>query len=125
MKILVVEDSELLAVLVEEYLSTKGYTVTLRSNCKDALESVIHHSPDAVIVDYTLPDGTGLELLDKFNRQLNLTNIDYILTTGYDTNLLKQEIKKPIYPSIHLLPKPFFMAELLALLNVIEQRAAA
>jgi CheY-like chemotaxis protein len=125
MKILVVEDSELLSLLIREYLEPKGYQLTLHSNCSGALNHVLVETPNIIITDYTLPDGNGLEFLKLCQNYRHLINTHYILTSGFDYNQIKQQLNDPNNPYIHFLPKPFFMMELCQIIEKIGQRIAA
>ncbi len=66
--ILIVEDSEKLAGLFEEALSTAYHTIKAM-DLKSAKEVLNRHLPDAVLLDMQLPDGSGLELISPAKRQ--------------------------------------------------------
>lgn len=125
MKVLVVEDSELLALLFQEYLNAKGYNVAVRNNYSAGLAFALQENPEIIIADYTLPDGTGLDLIRKYQTLANFADTHFILTTGYDCTMLKKEFGDLDKNAVQILPKPFFMAELSVLLNKIPHVTAA
>ncbi|MBI4392892.1 MAG: response regulator [Euryarchaeota archaeon] len=69
-KVLLVEDSKLHAAIVQKALAAKGvYDVTHALSVKEAMLQAARKSFDLAIVDYMLPDGDGLELLDSLRTQ--------------------------------------------------------
>lgn len=60
--ILLVEDDEELAQWTKEYLSNKGFAVTVTSSGKEAVQLIINHPPDLVLLDGMLPDLDGLDV---------------------------------------------------------------
>jgi two-component system response regulator RstA len=61
-RILIVEDDEALASLLQEYLHRHGFIVELLHEGSRALEKVLSSKPDLVILDLMLPDGNGLDI---------------------------------------------------------------
>ena len=65
-RILHVEDDETIAVLTREMLEAQGWYVETCSNGTSALEKICSEAPyDCLLVDYKLPDLTGLELVHR------------------------------------------------------------
>ena len=66
LRILHVEDDETIAVLTREMLEAQGWHVETCSNGTAALEKICSEAPyDFLLVDYKLPDLTGLELVHR------------------------------------------------------------
>ena len=61
-KILLIEDDERLAELVQDYLGKSGIAVTIAGNGADGLAQHRAQAFDAVILDLMLPDMDGLEI---------------------------------------------------------------
>jgi DNA-binding response OmpR family regulator len=61
--VLVVDDDEDLAALLDMGLSRHGYAITIARNCSEAHEVASQEVFDAVITDLSLPDGTGSEMV--------------------------------------------------------------
>jgi PAS domain S-box-containing protein len=62
--VLVVDDDEVMLLMVEQLLSRHGWRVSTRSRAADAL-ALVRTDPqavDAVVTDFNMPDGSGLEL---------------------------------------------------------------
>jgi DNA-binding response OmpR family regulator len=60
-RVLIVDHDPLVANLLGRLLETDGYEVCACSSGEDALEGVRAHTPDAVILEVTLPGNDGLE----------------------------------------------------------------
>ncbi|MCD4701752.1 MAG: response regulator transcription factor [Candidatus Aegiribacteria sp.] len=61
-KLLIVEDDESLASLLQEYLQRHGFIVSLLHKGSRTLEIVLETNPDLVILDLMLPDASGLDI---------------------------------------------------------------
>ena len=61
-KLLIVEDDESLASLLQEYLQRHGFIVSLLYKGSRTLETVLKTNPDLVILDIMLPDASGLDI---------------------------------------------------------------
>jgi two-component system NtrC family response regulator len=79
--ILIIDDEEKLRHLFGRIIKSEGFEVSEAGDCKTALKKLEHNEIDAVLCDVKLPDGSGLELIDKIKAQSPLTEI--ILLTAY------------------------------------------
>jgi PAS domain S-box-containing protein len=86
-RILVVDDEEQIAMLMEQLLTSLGYHVTALQNSHDALE-LFGRDPtayDAVITDMTMPGMTGKDLAA---RMLSVRpDLPIIICTGFSENI--------------------------------------
>lgn len=69
MKILVVEDEAQLSNSMVEYLSGEGYLCESCGTFKQAMEKIEVFSYECILLDITLPDGSGLAILDELARR--------------------------------------------------------
>jgi DNA-binding NtrC family response regulator len=67
-RILLVDDDPVVRFAVRDFLQSQGMQVTEAESVQQAEEKFRGASPDAAIVDFSLPDGDGLELLEHFKR---------------------------------------------------------
>ena len=65
-RILVVDDDPVIRFAISNFLRSKCMEVYEAENARRAREQFEAASPDAAILDFTLPDGDGLELLEHF-----------------------------------------------------------
>ena len=68
MRILVVEDEEVLAQALVEALQGEFYAVDLAGDGETASEMVEVNSYDLIVLDWTIPPPTGIELLRTWRR---------------------------------------------------------
>ncbi|MGR7813921.1 response regulator transcription factor [Lacinutrix undariae] len=63
MKILVIDDSDVIRKLIKHSLKNNDYTVTVANDGGDAIEKIKADTPDLVITDLMMPFVSGLELV--------------------------------------------------------------
>ena len=80
--VLCLDDEELLLHMLEATLTAHGYAVLTASTARQALKVATVHRPDAVILDYCLPDMNGGEVASEVKRLRPRTPI--IMFSGAD-----------------------------------------
>lgn len=120
MKIAILEDDPAQAELVKVWLEDEGHTVVHAERCDKFITLYSKESPDLLILDWQLPDSTGLEVLKTLKTQYD-SKVPIIFCTQRNTetdivNALK-------YGADDFLTKPLRQAELLARLMAIGRRA--
>jgi CheY-like chemotaxis protein len=70
-QLLVIEDNELESSQIVKLLQEDKVQVTIAPTGEKALELLKENTYDTIILDYTLPDISGLELLNKINNKKN------------------------------------------------------
>ncbi|HXE90461.1 MAG TPA: sigma-54 dependent transcriptional regulator [Terriglobales bacterium] len=80
-KILVVDDDEAIRFAVQDYLEAHGFDVADAGNCRAAEDQFRGLRPDAALLDYSLPDGTALDLLPRL-RAID-SNVPLIVLTAH------------------------------------------
>ena len=68
-RILVVEDEQPIRDLIAFGLRRAGFEVALADNCMGARASIGDRRPDLILVDWMLPDMSGLELVRQLRRR--------------------------------------------------------
>ena len=68
-KLLVVEDDPDIGALLHRGLGGAGFNVTLVDTAKDAMAHLAIADPSAILLDVTLPDGTGHDLCRVFRQK--------------------------------------------------------
>jgi two-component system, OmpR family, phosphate regulon response regulator OmpR len=66
--ILIVEDEQLIACVLEEFLAEDGYRVTLAPDGEKAFGAWQREAADLVIADLSMPGTNGVELIDRIRR---------------------------------------------------------
>ena len=67
--VLIVDDDESLGQMLAWDLEELGYRVNTVSNVHEALAQLGSRRPDLVLLDYRLPDGSGLDILEVLAKQ--------------------------------------------------------
>ena len=81
-RLLVVEDSELQHEGIRELFSEKGVVITAVHTGEEALQVLRTQVHDCMILDLTLPDMNGFELLEKIHGNDEYDSVPVIIYTG-------------------------------------------
>jgi DNA-binding NtrC family response regulator len=113
--ILVVDDDESLRSTIRSYLEVKGFSVAEASSGKECRDFLELQRPDAVAMDYLLPDTNGLQLLREIHAADS--SIPVLIMTGVATiDLAVRAMKEG---AEQFVAKPFELSVLLQLLEKI------
>jgi DNA-binding response OmpR family regulator len=115
-KILIVDDNELIVNLINKNLLLEGYETIVAFDGEQALEMARRHAPDLIILDIMLPKADGFQVC----RELQDTDIPIIMLTAksdISDKLIGLELGADDY-----IVKPFDTRELLARVKVIFRR---
>ncbi len=118
MRLLLIEDDKLLGESMMTSLSRHGFTVDWLERGSGVVEALRMEMFTAVILDLTLPDMDGLEVLKRL-RDAHFTQPVLILTARDDIN---DRVKGLDGGADDYLGKPFALEELLARLRVLIRR---
>ena len=108
-KILLVEDEEKLARMVELELRYEGYEVTKAFDGRTGLEQALTGSFDLVLLDIMLPALNGMEVLRRLRKE---SNVPVIMLTARDT--VMDKVSGLDSGADDYITKPFAIEELLA-----------
>ena len=120
MRVLLVEDDELIANGVREALRRRAYQVDWINNGRDALNAALDNPFDLIILDLGLPGMDGLEVLGKLRAQHRLTPTIILSARGTTQN----RIDGLNVGADDYLVKPFELEELFARIHAIERRTS-
>ncbi|RAK60003.1 phosphate regulon transcriptional regulatory protein PhoB [Phenylobacterium hankyongense] len=89
--ILVVEDEDSLATLLQYNLEKEGYDVRLANDGEEALLLVDEKLPDLVVLDWMLPKVSGIEVCRRLRQGSESRNIPIIMLTarGEETDRIR------------------------------------
>lgn len=105
--LLLAEDDELLASLLEYRLKLAGFEVVLAKDGKEVKEYLSRETPDIIVSDIMMPYFSGIELVDFLRNTLH-SHIPVIVisSAGNEENVLSafelganDFIAKPVNPS--------------------------
>ena len=118
MKILIVEDEPSLRELIQRSLEKERYVVEVAADFNSALCKIEDYDYDGVLLDIMLPDGNGLNLLERLKAMHKRENVIIISAKdSLEDKVLGLELGADDY-----LPKPFHLAELNARIKSVIRR---
>ena len=110
--VLIVEDEPAIIELVTFSLRETGWNVCSVQNVADAWEFILHKAPHLVLLDWMLPDQTGLRLLARIRADRNFQGIPVIMLTA--KSMEEDKIAGLNTGADDYVTKPFSPRELLA-----------
>lgn len=121
MHILLVEDEEKLASLIQKTLSREGHVVEVAPDGETGLDLALTGSFDLVILDIMLPRKDGLSVLREMRAEGQATPV--LLLTARDA--VSDRVKGLDAGADDYLTKPFALEELLARVRALSRRVPA
>ena len=93
LKILIVDDQEIIRELISEILRSDGHDITVAATGVDALLQMSKARFDLIISDLSMPDMTGSQLASEIRMKDDKT--PFILLTGFGDEMLAQGSTPP------------------------------
>ena len=121
MRILLIEDDEKVASLVERGLKEEGFTVDRAHDGQEGLRMSLSKPYDTAIVDIMLPKLDGLSLIEELRRQK--VNLPILILSAKRS--VDDRVKGLQTGSDDYLTKPFAFSELLARVHALIRRTSA
>lgn len=121
MRVLVVEDDEMMASLVSKALREEGETVVLERDGFAAVETALSHVFDVIVLDVMLPGLDGFGVVHRL-RQRNC-NTPILMLTARDTN--RDLIHGLNLGADDYVTKPFDLDVFFARLRAVARRGSA
>ena len=119
MKILIVEDEKELCKSMVAYLKTENYHSDVANSFTEAMEKTESFDYDCILLDISLPDGNGLQVLKELKANRRTDGV--IIISALDA--MSDRITGLNLGADDYLPKPFHLPELAArIASVIRRR---
>ncbi len=122
-KILVVEDEKPISELIGFHLEQQNYHIKFSYDGESAIQEIEHWLPDLILLDWMLPNISGIEVLKRIKRKDNLKKIPIIMLTAKgqeDDKIRGFELGVEDYVT-----KPFLPSEILARIKSLLKRTKA
>ena len=120
-KILVVDDASDIREILNLVLS-ELYTVVTASTGKEAIEKIRSENPALVVLDFNLPDTTGVEVCREIRKDALFLHLPIIMLTGRaETNAKVEGLDAGVDDYV---VKPFNADELMARIRMVLHRSA-
>ena len=117
----IVEDEQPIITLVKYNLEKEGYKVSFSDNGNDGIQDIKRLSPDLVLLDWMLPDFSGVEICKSLKKEKNFKNIPIIILTAKGEN--EDKVKGLNSGADDYITKPFSFPELLARIKALLRRS--
>jgi two-component system, OmpR family, response regulator RegX3 len=118
--VLLVEDEESITAPLSEALSREGFVPVIAGTAAEALELASSRSPDLVLLDLMLPDGSGLDVCREL-RSRSAVPIIMVTARGEEMDrVVGLEVGADDY-----VVKPFSAREVVARIRAVLRRTAA
>jgi len=119
--ILVVEDEPALATLLRYNLEKEGFSVAEAHDGEEALLQLSERTPDAVLLDWMLPQVSGLEICRRIRRTPEWRGLPVIMLTAKGEEA--DRVRGLEGGADDYVVKPFGVTELVARLKAVMRRA--
>ncbi len=119
--VMVVEDEEALALLLKYNLEKEGYEVIIESRGNKVLGQVEKYLPSVILLDWMLPELSGVEICKLIRSKPDIKNIPIIMLTAKGQE--EDKIKGLSAGADDYVTKPFSVPELMARVKTNLRRA--
>jgi two-component system phosphate regulon response regulator PhoB len=119
-RVLVVEDEPAIVELVKYSLREAGWDIRTADTVAGAWDSITHGKPDLVLLDWMLPDQSGLRLLSRLRGDRDFQDIPVIMLTA--KSMEEDKIAGLNTGADDYVTKPFSPRELLARARALLRR---
>lgn len=119
--ILVVDDDAEILKLLSKRLEDHNFRVTQAANLAEMRAAIGANTIDLIVLDVTLPDGSGLDACYQLRQAKNETPIIML-------SALKEEVDRIVgfkFGADHYIGKPFSTKELVSIIDSVFRRTAA
>ncbi|GAB3002485.1 phosphate regulon transcriptional regulator PhoB [Psychrosphaera aestuarii] len=119
-KILIIEDEFAIREMLTFVLEQNGYSVIAKESYTDAQQALLHESPALILLDWMLPNMSGIQVAKKLKQSDSHKSIPIIMLTARseeDDKIQGLEVGADDY-----ITKPFSPKELIARIKAVLRR---
>ena len=120
-KIFIIEDEPSIIQLVKHNLEKNGFIVSSSVNGNDGLKELKKFQPDLLLLDWMLPDLSGIEICKNIRKDTSYNNLPVIMLTAKGEE--EDKIKGLDSGVDDYLTKPFSFNELMARIKAVLRRS--
>ena len=119
-KILIIDDEIHIVELLKFNLENNGYKVDYSYDGFDGYLKTKEFQPDLILLDWMLPNISGIDLLKKIRSDETLEQIPVIMLTA--KNMEEDKLEGWEHASVKFITKPFSVREVLARITSVLRR---
>lgn len=126
LKILIADDSRIYVHLISGWVKDSGFDVVVASDAIQAFVMATKGQPDAIILDISMPGGSGIDVLKKLKLSTKTKHIPVLVVSGNAGAEMRNHVKR--LGAADLLEKPparTQFCDILASLLVGKQQSSA
>ena len=120
-KILIAEDEESLAMLIDYNLIKDGYQTNIVKDGELVLSECQSFNPDLILLDWMLPNISGIELCRRLRTQKKYNNVPIVMITAMGEE--NDKIRGLETGADDYITKPFSFPELIARIQAVLRRS--
>ena len=120
-KIFIVEDETSIIQLVQHNLEKEGFVVSSSTNGNDGLKELKKFEPNLLLLDWMLPDLSGIDVCKSLRRDKNFKNLPIIMLTAKGEE--EDKVKGLESGVDDYITKPFGFNELMARIKALLRRS--
>ena len=120
-KIFIIEDETSIIQLVKHNLEKEGFVVSSSTNGNDGLKELKKFEPNLLLLDWMLPDLSGIDVCKSLRRDKNYKNLPIIMLTAKGEE--EDKVKGLESRVDDYITKPFGFNELMARIKALLRRS--
>ena len=102
--LLIIDDNEEISSLIKNNFEARGFTVYTASDGASGLEQARSVPPDVLILDFNMPDMTGVEVYNELHKHPETAGIPIIFFSSMLLGMIKKMLVEN--PRVQFLKKP-------------------
>ena len=120
-KILIIEDESAIREMISMALRPEGYEILELDTGKEAIQLIIDHQPALLLLDWMLPDISGLDLAKRIKRDDSISDTPIIMLTARSEE--NDKVRGLESGADDYITKPFSTRELKARIKAVLRRS--
>ena len=120
-KIFIIEDETSIIQVVQHNLEKEGFVVSSSTNGNDGLKELKKFEPNLLLLDWMLPDLSGIDVCKSLRRDKNYKNLPIIMLTAKGEE--EDKVKGLESGVDDYITKPFGFNELMARIKALLRRS--
>lgn len=116
MQVLLIDDNKEITQALAKYLTLTNFDVLVANNGNEGLELIYTKKPEVVLLDISMPEFSGLDVLEELQKKDSIKNQKIIVLTAsaQDSMLIKKWIDLGVTAFVN---KPVQMQNLINIIN--------
>lgn len=117
-KLLIIDDDPSIRKLIRSHLEPEGWQIDEAATGQAGLERAKTAAPDAILLDFQLPDGDGPEFCKRLKEDGRLGRVPVLMISGHRT-ATGDRVQGLDHGAVDYLVKPFKLSVLTAKLEAL------